>query len=203
MSTDRRHLLKLKLKSLAAEAKILRQAESCLQFQANPMRLAPHAVPDEIASLGDKAIAAWFRAELRDQRKQWREKPWYGENRERLNGMQLHRTVELREAARATHLAYGFIRGKTYRQIEGNRMIRKDLFGNMASDENRVFEAAAKMAWFYGASKSKSDTIRDVLEWMEKHDVALTVENGVNGLIWAGPRPPDTGGTALAAPGTP
>jgi hypothetical protein len=201
MTRDRRHLLKLKLNSLAAEAKIIRKAESKLAFRPDLERLSPVAIPEEVFALGPKACAAWRKAELRDQRKQWRERSWYNENRERLSGMQQHRTVEVREAARSTSLAYGFIRGKTYRQIEGNRMLRKDLFGNLAADEQRVFESAAKMAWFYGAAKSKSDTIRDVLEWMEKHDVVLVVDNGITGLIER--KPPDTGGTALAAPGTP
>lgn len=66
---DRRKLLKVKLKALAAEAKIIRFEE----------KRTKGALRDELCA---------------------------------------HRRFAVRTEARATHLAYGFIRGRAYRQIE-------------------------------------------------------------------------------------
>jgi hypothetical protein len=75
---DKRRLLKIKLKSLAAEARIIRK--------------------EELRTTG----------ELREQ-------------------MYLHRVKDLRKEARATHLAYGFIRGKERSAIE-NKMLPLNSF---------------------------------------------------------------------------
>lgn len=74
---DRRRLLKIKLKSLAAEARIIRQEELKAKHSKRP--------------------------EVQDLRMQMHE----------------HRVKDLREESRATLLAYSFIRGKPYRDIEG------------------------------------------------------------------------------------
>lgn len=66
---DKRRFLKIKLKSLACEARIIRLEE---QRSAGDLRNKLHA----------------------------------------------HRVTAVRRAARLTHLAYGFIRGRRYRQIE-------------------------------------------------------------------------------------
>ena len=42
------------------------------------------------------------------------------------NGLALHRTGVVRREARHTHLAYGFLRGKEYRQIEPKAHIAPD-----------------------------------------------------------------------------
>jgi len=68
---DRREMLRVKVKSLAAEAKIIRREEK---------RMRGGALRDELA---------------------------------------LHRRGVVRSEARHTHLAYGFIRGRTLQQIEG------------------------------------------------------------------------------------
>lgn len=66
---DRREMLKVKAKSLAAEARIIRNAE----------QRASGVIRDELS---------------------------------------FHRTVPLRSEARATALAYGFVKGRTYSQME-------------------------------------------------------------------------------------
>ena len=68
---DRREMLRVKLKSLAVEARIIRREE---QRSWGPL----------------------------------------------LNELHLHRVHEVRWAARDTHLAYGFIRGRTLQQMEAN-----------------------------------------------------------------------------------
>lgn len=70
MSEQKQIYLKVKLKSLMAEAKIIRREE-------------------------DRAP-----------------------NKETLEGLHYHRTMEIRKEARATHLAYGFLRGLRWDQME-------------------------------------------------------------------------------------
>lgn len=86
---DRREMLRVKLKSLAAEAKIIRREEQ--------------------RSWGS------FRDELR-----------------------LHRVGTVRQAARETHLAYGFIRGRALEQMEAKAAVKPD------------WEAVRKMVKKYG-----------------------------------------------------
>lgn len=71
---DRREMLRVKLKSLAEEARIIRREE--------------HRT----------------RGELRHE-------------------LSMHRRGVVRQAARATHLAYGFIRGRTLEQMEPRRNV--------------------------------------------------------------------------------
>lgn len=74
--SDKRRFLKIKLKHLAAEAKIIRHEEQRLRFSKRP------EVQMEVFQ------------------------------------MHQHRTHDVRNEARATGLAYGFIRGMKYRDIE-------------------------------------------------------------------------------------
>lgn len=74
---DKRRLLKIKLKSLAAEAAIIRKEEE----------KAKHSKRPEVMQLREE--------------------------------MHEHRVKDLREESRATLLAYSYIRGKAYRDIEG------------------------------------------------------------------------------------
>ena len=80
-SLDQRRSLKIKLKSLAAEARIIRFEED----------KAPN----------DPASGIYDRQSLYD-----------------------HRILVVRPEARATLLAYGYIRGRTYRQVEPNSTTR-------------------------------------------------------------------------------
>lgn len=74
---DRREMLRVKIKSLAEEAKIIRQEERKT------------------------------RGLLRDE-------------------LHLHRVREVRSEARASHLAYGFIRGRTLDQMEKRSELQPD-----------------------------------------------------------------------------
>lgn len=74
---DQRAYLKVKIKSLAEEAKIIRKEEK-----------GPHSDRDE-----------------------------YGHSARQM-GLQLHRTGVVRREARHALLAYGFLRGRRYRQME-------------------------------------------------------------------------------------
>ena len=74
--------LKVKIKSLAEEARIIRKEEVKLKRRSVPYR------PE-----------GWERT---------------------LTGLHHHRIWDVRREARATHLAYGFLRGRALAQIEGN-----------------------------------------------------------------------------------
>jgi len=76
--------LKVKVKSLAEEARIIRREECRLKSRPVPKRPAG----------------------------------WEGT----LSGLHSHRTQNVREEARATHLAYGFLRGRSRSQIEGGAL---------------------------------------------------------------------------------
>ena len=77
--SDRRVHLKVKIKSLAAEAKIIRREE---------------------------------RLVLEKIRRGWTDRVWA------FDTLQSHRKGVVRTEARASHLAYAFIRGKAYRTVE-------------------------------------------------------------------------------------
>lgn len=95
---DQRVYLKVKLKSLMAEAKIIRTEEK--------------------------------------------------RNKYHRNGLALHRRTILRNESRHTFLAYGFLRGRTYQQIE-------------KSQRPADWDKVRKMVEKYGVSIGDFDTLRD------------------------------------------
>lgn len=104
--------LKIKICSLAEEAKIIRRHER--RLKAKPR--APGELPP----------AAWW-------------------------GLNSHRRFDVRTEQRAALLAYGFLRGRRYRQIEAKcheppdwkRVCQLvDKFGGMSDDKNKLAEWA-------------------------------------------------------------
>lgn len=81
--------LKIKLMSLAAEAKIIRRQEQKLVKRRRQLRAAGRDVPNDIGGLSDVLVS-----------------------------MHNHRTLEVRREARSAHLAYGYLRGTPYRAME-------------------------------------------------------------------------------------
>lgn len=97
--------LQIKLKTLAAEARFIRRAEKAKKRAAQrarnltfPYNNLPH--PDKLN-------------EIYVQRGIWN-----SQHLGALAGLHHHRTVVVRREARAGYIAYGFMRGKTYRQVE-------------------------------------------------------------------------------------
>lgn len=76
--------LKIKLKSLATEARIIRGEEVRIRNRARKRRAKGHVI-DVTAT---------------------------------LDAMHYHRIKDVRREARATHLAYGFLRGRSYTTME-------------------------------------------------------------------------------------
>lgn len=105
---DRRELLKIKVKSLAAEAKIIRHEEKkigTVRYVQVDGRIVKGTEGRE-----DKYRPSYVR------------RVRYGLN-PLAHEMWAHRTKHLREEARLTHIAYGLIRGKSLEKIEGNAKV--------------------------------------------------------------------------------
>jgi hypothetical protein len=115
MITDKRRLLKIKLKSLAEESRIIRREE--LRLRA----LRHSALREEIY---------------------------------------LHRVHDVRNEARATLLAYAFIRGKTYLSVEHCRLPSRDWAG--------IVLRAATMVGKYGTPEMKKEAVDLVKNWVAK-----------------------------------
>lgn len=95
--TDRREMLRVKLKSLAAESKIIRQETERLQGCKNrEVKYTDHRGIERV-----RRVAYGGR--------------WGSLQQELL----IHRRSIVRSEARCTLLAYGFIRGRTLEQMEG------------------------------------------------------------------------------------
>lgn len=148
--TDHRNLLKIKLKSLAAESKIIRQSERKLQLP----RLRVGRINENSPRPTPEAAKA-LRLERRRARVKAREASWYDENRARLTELQQHRRGIVRSTSRAAHLAYGYLRGKTLQQLEGNRgwlnaISAGDRRGHLLFVDRPVYAEAFKLARRYG-----------------------------------------------------
>lgn len=94
---DRREMLKVNLKSLAQESKIIRRMEWVRRERADYHVLVKARTKDQLDA------ARRFRARA------------FGEIEQEMH---LHRTGPVRDSARHAHMAYGLIRGKMPDQIE-------------------------------------------------------------------------------------
>lgn len=119
MSVDERFALKIKLKSLAAEASIIRHAEL---KQALPSHQKVWGVGSEgsDASLEDYKA---HRLERRKRRADMRAQEWYSQSVALRDKLYRHRIDVVRPEARATHLAYGYLRGTPYSWMEHNAFL--------------------------------------------------------------------------------
>lgn len=164
---DQRHLLKIKIKSLAAEARIIRREEA--------KRKIPHMMPsgdalDLMMAAGNSSDRArWLRGWRRSQRAAFRGKSWFGESQKQLEQMHIHRTLHLREITRASHLAYGFIRGRTLLQLEATRHPLDP------ATRERISLEAERMVVKYGPKSIGKGPFQ---EWMERKDLALKDDGG-------------------------
>lgn len=85
------------------------------------------------------------------------EKRWPGKSPER-QGLYEHRILDVRKEARSAQLAYGYLRGRLYKQLENHT--RKPI------DFKRVIDLAAK----YGPEKSKDALANQVKAWAAKEE---------------------------------
>lgn len=123
--------LKIKIMSLAAEARIIRAEER-----------------------------KWPRE--RDIPKDQREEPLQQARWRTREQLAAHRKFDVRTEARSALLAYGFLRGRAYRQIE--QSCYED------PNSNRITELVCK---FGGRSpKDKAEIFRQVREWQKQEPMA-------------------------------
>lgn len=85
------------------------------------------------------------------------EKRWPGESPERL-GLHEHRTYDVRREARSAQLAYGFLRGRQYKQLENATRKRID------------FRRVSELAYKYGNEKKKDALVDQLKAWAAKED---------------------------------
>ncbi len=109
----RRSYLKIKIVSLAAEARLIRAEENRWFLTADGARVSrkeQRAAAEEIPATAENRTArrlsrSWLR------------------NGVHRTGLRTHRLCVVRPEARAALLAYGFIRGRRYRQIEATAVV--------------------------------------------------------------------------------
>lgn len=110
--------LKVKIKSLAAEASIIRQDENKARHQAKLLRLRQRLSE---AGLSNVQIDRLERKAAKFGRLPKKvEQAWLDEARNRWLSLSAHRTLVVRPEARAAQLAYGYLRGRAYKTLESN-----------------------------------------------------------------------------------
>lgn len=107
------------------------------------------------------------------------------------NGLYRHRIDVVRVEARHTHLAYGFLRGREYRQIEHGaktkpdwkkvrRMVEKygsHKWWDMSTESYAVYEQRCKQA-----KKQLEETLARFDKWVEQAESGnIIVDEAVNG----------------------
>jgi hypothetical protein len=107
METKMSHIyLKIKIKSLAVEARMIRAEEQKWKLRSCPYRREY-----------DRAVRAWLADETKSIEVAEAIKPFAGADT-LFWGLRCHRTVDVRDEARASLLAYGMLRGRAYARLE-------------------------------------------------------------------------------------
>jgi hypothetical protein len=122
--------LKVKLKSLAEEAKIIKKEENKRKVPRIRIRIAtPDGNLQRRKPVLQEAIDAIkeTHAEDRARRAKRRGRDWYAKSAEELHGLHLHRILHVRKEARLTQIAYGYLRGREFKQVDsGNDLTGAD-----------------------------------------------------------------------------
>lgn len=100
------------------------------------------------------------------------------------NSLYLHRKNKLRPEARASFLAYGFLRGVPYEVIE-RIVIKKNYYSNSGStidqNEELFWKRVAKIAWkFQPRTKTEDEVRKEVFAWRDQHPVYHALANKIN-----------------------
>lgn len=158
--------LKLKIKKLTSDAKATREAERHTlangrallgKYNKRHKKGEPHPAEPENVTRAKK----WMKDHTTDGIFQDEAQQALDKAYEKFWGLQRYRTLVLRREARATFLAYGFLRGRSYTEIEGSGCYE-------LPDFNQVKRMAEKFA---------EEDIRIVrqrwVEWLEDATKAL------------------------------
>lgn len=138
--------LKVKIKSLAAEAKIIREME----LKGKPIPLTEDRIrPSESIKDGHKF----------NTQKKPKIKRFYPESVR--NSLYAHRTLDVRHEARSTQIAYAFLRGIPLSKVEAKPV--KQAYGYGSPNWIRVFRIVEK----YG--NGTETQYNELLEWIKEH----------------------------------
>ncbi len=136
--------LKVKLKSLAAESRIIRLEE---QRAKNGYRWAKH----ELGKLDDRPHTEAETAALEQQHEERVRTFW---------SLRVHRKGTVGYAFRTAHLAYGFLRGLPYRALESSQTDKRgwsyvmdEARSNAARFGGKAFDPEAWKAWVKAAEE--------------------------------------------------
>lgn len=144
---DRRVFLKVKLKSLAEEARIIKREERKRKLKR--LRPKPFSMPGGGAAIGVPAID---RQQERESLARQRARPWRSMALHEIEQLHLHRIRVVRKEARLTLIAYAFIRGRTLASVDRCNSFSHD-------DWKRVVAMIRK----YGGSL---DVKEQLLDWV-------------------------------------
>lgn len=111
---DAMYRLKVKIKSLAEESRIIRKAENHYKRSAKLLRIRQRL---DNAGLTNKQIDRLMRR-ANGKVPGRVEQVWIDQSRDRWFDLQRHRRFVVRPHARAALLAYGYMRGTPYRRME-------------------------------------------------------------------------------------
>lgn len=125
---DGRVYLKIKLKSLAAESRIIRHEERKRKVRKSLEHYDGGCDPH---NLNDRLTAKGMREEDKRRRSARRSRDWYPKSLAELHQLQLHRRNVVSKEARLTHIAYAYIRGRTLAQTDGCAGLSLDDFGRV------------------------------------------------------------------------
>lgn len=90
---------------------------------------------------------------------------------ERRNAIHNHRVIDVRRAQRATYIAYGYLRGRAYRQIEPQTRCDRPPHDRPGPSWERVRDMVAK----YGPAHAGKDAIWQALQkWKEAKPSAVS-----------------------------
>lgn len=119
--------LKVKIKSLAAESRIIRLEEDKLRSP----RLAIANI--NFTKENGKTVyeSADYTIASKEKLAKWKERSIEARNRteKTLTSLTNHRKLEVRNESRAALLAYAFIRGKSYAKTENSKLLNNQLVG--------------------------------------------------------------------------
>ena len=146
MTNDQRLMLRIKLASLGHEARVIRRHENrLLRRRGEKGWRELQAIATRMALSGNLLEAS--KATMREERTARRARKASDGAHRLAASLRRHRTVVVRVAARQTLLAYSFIRGRTYEQIETKARTRPD------------WPEVWRMVKTYGASETEAPAV--------------------------------------------
>lgn len=113
--------LKIKIKSLAEEAKMIRREERKQNPGHRARVRARRYLAGKTKACASHETHARKQAEAKKVLRQRSEKAM-----DAFFGLRHHRTIEVRDESRSSHVAYGFLRGLDYKRVENSAKTEPD-----------------------------------------------------------------------------